>query len=230
MRASKDEQIAGVPAADLRRVFRTMRGQIFVGVDELRAAVGEGLCLTAAQRKALVAQLITDGYIERSRNAYELSEQGLRLAAASTGKPILRAQAEALLAAFIERARLINQGDSWDRVAKIELFGSMLDPSRETVNDIDLMVTLTPRYCTTDSQELLQALSLYQRARTRNASGGLSRLLSFPSDEVFKQLKAGKRAYQLLDVGDHDEIRARTTCTVVYEDHAEPIPLPESLR
>lgn len=59
MRASKDEQIAGVPAADLRRLFRTMRGQIFVGIDELRAAVGEGLGLTVAQRKALVAQLVT---------------------------------------------------------------------------------------------------------------------------------------------------------------------------
>lgn len=55
-------------------------------------------------------------------------------------------------------------------------------------------------------------------------------LLSFPSNEVLKQLKAGKRAYQLLDVHNHEEIRSRTTCTVVFEDHAEPLPLPDALR
>jgi hypothetical protein len=97
------------------------------------------------------------------------------------------------------------------------------------VNDIDLMVTLAPRYRTADSHEMLKALSLYQRARTGSGGGRLSRLLSFPSDEVFKQLKAGKRAYQLLDPSDHHEIRARTACVVVFEEHAEPILMPDTL-
>jgi len=230
MRASKDEQIAGVPATDLRWVLRTMRGQVYEGIDELRTAIGERLDLTRAQGKTVAAQLIAEGYIDRQDKYYQLSEQGLQLAAASTGKPIPRSQAEVLLTAFIERARVINQSDSWYRVAKIELFGSLLDPSRETVNDIDLMVTLEPRYHTADSNELLKALSLYQRARTGKEGGTLMQLLSFPTEELFKQLKAGKRAYQLLDPSDHDELRERTACTIVFEDHAELIPLPDSLR
>lgn len=231
MHVSKDDQIAGVPALDVRRAFRTMRGQVYAGIDELRAAVGAGLGLTVAQRKALVAHLIADGYLERQGKYYELSEQGLRLAAASTGRPIPRAQAEALLAALIDRARAINQGDSWKRVAQIELFGSLLDPGRMTVSDIDLLVTLAPRYRLEDSRELLASLSRYQRARTgKDSGGGLARLLAFPSAEVFTQLQAGKRAYHLLDAADQGHIRAGTACAVVFADPAEPIPLPEPLR
>ncbi len=91
----------------------------------------------------MAAQLIAEGYIERADLGYALSERGLRLAAASTGKPIPREKAEQLLAELLERARAINQGDSWYRVSQIELFGSLLDPTRETVNDIDLVNRLS---------------------------------------------------------------------------------------
>jgi hypothetical protein len=55
-------------------------------------------------------------------------------------------------------------------------------------------------------------------------------LLNFPADEVLRQLKAGKRAYQLLSEPEHADMRARTSCEVVFAEHAEPIALPEDLR
>ena len=52
------------------------------------------------------------------------------------------------------------------------------------------------------------------------------RLLSFPTEELFKQLKAGKRAYQLLDAASQNGLRARTICKVVFKDCADSLPLP----
>lgn len=230
MRVAKDEQIAGVPATDLRRAFRGMRDENYRRLDDLRAALGTSLGLTQIQAKATATQLIAEGYIEQGSLGYALSERGLRVAAASTGKPIPRATAEQLLAELLERARVINEGDSWYRVAQIELFGSMLDPGRETVNDIDLLVTLEPRYHTADGAEQLAAMGKYRQERTGKEGGSLMQLLSFPTEELFKQLKAGKRAYQLLDASSQDGLRTRTTCKIVFEDRAELLPLPAALR
>lgn len=226
MRIGHDQHIAGVSATDLRRVFRTMRDHTYRREQDLHAVLGASLELTPEQAAATAAQLIAEGYLERDELGYALAEQGLRLAAASTGKPIPRATAELLLNELIERARAINQSDSWYRVTQIELFGSLLDADRATVNDIDLLVTLTPRYRIADSPEVLHALSLYYQARTGKSGGGLARLLSFPREELFKLLKAGKRAYQLLDATNQEELRSRTTCTVVFAEHAEELPLP----
>lgn len=230
MRADKADQIAGVPATDLRRTFRAIRDENYRRLDELRAALSAGLELTRAQAKATAAQLIAEGYIEQGQLGYALSERGLRLAAASTGKPIPRAKAEQLLAELLDRAEAINLGDSWYRVVQIELFWSLLDPGRETVNDIDLMVTLEPRYHTSDGAEQLAAMGKYRQTRTGKEGGTLMQLLSFPTEELFKQLKAGKRAYQLLDAASQDGLRARTACKVIFENRAELLPLPSALR
>jgi len=230
MRVDKADHIAGVPATDLRRAFRAMRDENYRHLDDLRAALGAGLELTQAQAMTVAAQLIAEGYFDRGELGYALTERGLRLAASSTGKPIPRAKAEQLLVELLDRARVINQNDSWHRIGQIELFGSLLDPSRETVNDIDLLVTLEPRYETpADNNELIVLLNAYRRGRTGKDGGTLMQLLSFPSEELFKQLKAGKRAYQLLDAASQDELRSRTECKVIFEDRAEPLPLPKSL-
>jgi predicted nucleotidyltransferase len=231
MRVDKDDQIAGVPATDLRRAFRVMRDEHYRRLDELCAALSTGLGLTQAQAKATTAQLIAEGYFDRGELGYALMERGLRLAAASTGKPIPRAKAEQFLDELLERARAINQSDSWHRIAQIELFGSLLDPSRATVNDIDLLVTLELRYeIPADNNELITVLNAYRRGRTGKDGGTLMQLFSFPAEEVFKQLKAGKRVYQLLDAASQDKLRDRTACKIVFEDHADPLPLPAALR
>ncbi len=46
MRVEKDDQIAGVPATDLRRTFRAIRDETYRRLDELRGALGVGLRLT----------------------------------------------------------------------------------------------------------------------------------------------------------------------------------------
>jgi hypothetical protein len=60
MRVAKDEQIAGVPATDLRRAFRGMRDEMYRRLDDLRAAVGASLGLRQVQAKATAAQLIAE--------------------------------------------------------------------------------------------------------------------------------------------------------------------------
>lgn len=230
MRISKEEQIAGVPALDIRRVFRRMGTDLFLDINHVREVVGANLDIKENELNSLVDQLIEAGYIYLNREYYRLSDKAFRVAAASTGNPIPRAKADALVQELIERAKLVNDSDTWDRIERIEMFGSMLDLSHQTVNDIDLIVTLSDRYRLDASQDGLNALAHYIWLRTGSGGQDVSRLMLFPSEEVFKRLKNRKRAYHLLDHRNHDAMRSLTTCTVVFEDHADPIPLPDSMR
>lgn len=229
MRIEKGDVIAGVSAIDLRRAFRNVRHMGYSQVQGMRDALGDSLSLTQEQRKALVEQLSTEGYITHEHSKYRLSEKGLRLAAASTGKPIPRKQADALVEAFVARAQEINRSESWYRIAQIEIFGSMLDDTREVVNDIDLMVTLAERYIPTDD-DLVITIYRYYHKRTGKDNPSFKEALAFPYREVLRLLKGGKRAYSILSDTEHSSMRERTACKVIIVDHTEPVALPEDLR
>lgn len=228
MRIEKGDVIAGVSAIDLRRAFRNVRHMGYSQVQGMRDALGDPLGLTQKQRKALVEQLSSEGYITHEHSRYRLSEKGLRLAAAATGKPIPRKQAEELVEAFVTRAQEINRSESWYRVAQIEIFGSMLDDTREAVNDIDLMVTLTDRYVTTD--DIVTTIYRYYHKRTGKDNPSFKDALAFPYREVLRILKGGKRAYSIYTDTEHSSMRERTAFKVIFEDPAEPLVLPEDLR
>lgn len=74
---------------------------------------------------------------------------------------IKRETAERYVQDVIQRAREINQGAYAWRVEQIEVFGSYLT-DKPVLGDIDLMVTLVPRYADPDQHEQI----LLERQKT----------------------------------------------------------------
>jgi predicted nucleotidyltransferase len=233
MQITKDDQIAGVSAIAVRAAFRTMRGRSYATLTQLHAQLAEGLDCSLRQARDVAQALIADGYIQHNESGrlhvgYVLAPTGLRLASASTGKPIPRARAELLLAELIERARQINADDTWSRVTRIEVFGSYLDASRATIGDIDLMITLADRYHFADFDAEMKAHSTYVFTRSK---GGMSITaeLSYPLHEIYVRLRNRRRCYGLLSDDEHARMRQRTEVKVVFEDVAPPVAPPAAL-
>jgi hypothetical protein len=69
------------------------------------------------------------------------SPDGMQLAKAHTGSPISRAVAEALLEGFLDRVRTVNRDPHATHIIESALlYGSLADPGREEVTDVDLIV------------------------------------------------------------------------------------------
>jgi len=233
MQITKDDQVAGRSAIAVRAAFRAMRGHTYATRTELHHHLATGLGCSPHEAKDAAQALIDGGYIQHHgsggvRVGYGLAPAGLRLASASTGKPIPRARAEVLLAELMVRARQINADDTWSRVERIEVFGSYLDASRATIGDIDLMITLADRYHFADFDEQMKAHVAYVFTRS-TGDRGITAELSYPLHEVYVRLRNRRQCYGLLDASEHARMRQRTEVKVVFEDVEPSIAPPAAL-
>lgn len=74
---------------------------------------------------------------------YRTSTKGHALANASAAKPVSRATADKALASFLQRVEHVATDPmNLYVVDRVVLFGSMLDPTRERLSDVDLAVSL----------------------------------------------------------------------------------------
>ena len=104
---------------------------------------------------------------------------------------IIRAVAEAHLQRLLERATEINAEEKYVyRIAKLELFGSMLNPDMVTVGDIDVAYELEAKDTTRDGYR-----ALAEEAWLRAPEG--SQFWNWPEDEVLEQLRAGSEIISL---------------------------------
>ncbi len=104
---------------------------------------------------------------------------------------IEREVAEAVLQRLIERAGEINAEEKYAwRIVRLELFGSMLDPSAATVGDIDIAIEIEPK-----SKERGGYIALAKSAWKRAPKG--SQFWNWPEDEVLDHLLAGSDVISL---------------------------------
>jgi hypothetical protein len=170
MRVSKSDTICGVPAPAARQLMRAYFDQrpAEVACDVLgadRSAVRERLCAFE-----------TAGYIQRAGQDSGTGDEwwmttikGNALAQASFGNPISRATSTRLLAQVIERARAYNADPArLLTVARIEVFGSYLDPAIVRLGDLDLAVSTVRR--DTSGQRYVDQVLAYTRASGRHFS------------------------------------------------------------
>jgi hypothetical protein len=69
------------------------------------------------------------------------SPDGMQLAKAHVGSPMSRAAAEALLDGLLDRVRTVNRDPCATHVVEsVVLYGSLVDPDREEVTDVDSIV------------------------------------------------------------------------------------------
>ncbi|MEO6627477.1 MAG: hypothetical protein ABIP03_02800 [Aquihabitans sp.] len=222
------------------------RGQEILGVDavELRAFLRE-LDNTPATTAVLQARsgdlgdnlpgrLAVAGYIERTSEtaSYALhpsevdhhrhevwwtSVKGTQLSKARIGKPIPRAKAEQILAELIGRAVGINNDTEevyW--IDTIELFGSLADPSRATVGDVDVRVLALPRYAPREQQARESDLA-GRAADEGRAFRSIVDRLCFARQDLHSRLRNRSPRIDLqLDVREHLPLPEGTTTVEVY--------------
>jgi predicted nucleotidyltransferase len=93
--------------------------------------------------------------------------KGNALAQASFGNPVSRATATRLLPQVIERARAYNADPGrLLTVARIEVFGSYLDPAIDRLGDLDLAVSTLRRDA--DGQQYVDRVLAYTHASGRH--------------------------------------------------------------
>lgn len=147
MRITRDMEIAGVPALELRTFFKWAEGHLWCA-----ATVAARLNRSPEAARQITDQLVSEGYAEvayeRSHNSdvlYRATLKGGGLALANASKPIKRATADRLVRELLERVRGINANPRylfW--VDKVLAFGSYLTDA-EVLGDVDVAVELTPR-------------------------------------------------------------------------------------
>jgi len=141
MRIDPDALLVGHPILAVRDLLRR---RVF---DRKAAEAVLGVARTEAERA--IETLAAEDYICPSERfaspdgtMWQTTPKGSKLANASTLPPIPRAEAERIMAEFMERVRRVaGSDDHLAEVVEVVLFGSHLAGASE-VNDIDLIVRL----------------------------------------------------------------------------------------
>ncbi|MFB7878555.1 hypothetical protein ACFC06_25190 [Nocardia sp. NPDC056064] len=107
--------------------------------------------------------------------SYRPTSKGYALANASAAKPVHRATAEKALAGFLHRVEqaAADPMNLWV-VDRVVLFGSMLDPTRQRVSDVDLAVRLAKNeliFEAAGGYELSGSVFLAELNGTKHSSG-----------------------------------------------------------
>ncbi|MGW4370477.1 nucleotidyltransferase domain-containing protein [Nocardia takedensis] len=114
---------------------------------------------------------------------------------ASAAKPVHRATAEAALAKFLARVREVEADPmSLYVVERVILFGSMLDPDRDRVSDVDLAIGIVDntKVRTAAGERTADLVFLTEMSGRRHISGYMGEA------GVFKFLKNRSRVLSLL--------------------------------
>ncbi len=142
MRLDPNDTIGGQP---LKRIRELLRRMINASWSHPQIAEFFHIDLTSAQ--ALIDEMVTRQLLQECERRpddasrfYECGRRGPRLAAARLLKPITRAKAETIIAAFLQRVESINQRpELLERVREVRVFGSYLGESDE-LGDVDMAV------------------------------------------------------------------------------------------
>jgi predicted nucleotidyltransferase len=122
-------------------------------------------------------------------------------------KPITRARAEAIIAAFLQRVKSVNERpELLERVCEVRVFGSYLE-TRDDLGDVDIAVR-------TERKENLGKDWVRKSLRRADESGrtfsSFVDHISYGHTEVMRLLKAGNRYLSLHTMDDLESIGARS--------------------
>ena len=218
MRVSKNDTICGVPAPTARQLMRAYFDQRPTEV----ACEVLGADPHSARERLRAFQAA--GYIERTGQESGTDDdwwvttiKGNALAQASFGNPISRATATRLLAQVIERARAYNADPGrLLTVARIEVFGSYLDPATDRLGDLDLAISTVRRDA--DGQRYVEQVLDYTGASGRQFSSFTERLF-WPERELRMLLKNRSPA---ISITSEDISRITGRSQVVYTADNDP--------
>jgi hypothetical protein len=223
MRIDSSDELEGIPLPEIRAAFREVGLDGIISTDFFRRRFR----LSKARADRLIAslrrlKLLKPIPARRSGQAapgdWLLTDQGIRLRAATAAKPIRRTTADRLLSDLLERIEKLNgDGRFLGRVRKAVVFGSYIGDA-DQIGDIDVAVEIVRRE--PDFEKHTQANN--RRVAEEFAAGRrFSNILEqafWWQTEAFLFLRNRKRGLSLQDYGAIKEIVAAAPHRVVFED------------
>jgi hypothetical protein len=207
MRIDNNEQIAGLPALEVRRLLREI-GESHIDVGATAKVLGKS---KGNASKALAA-LIGSGLLVENNGKYTPTMSGRALAAATAAKPLLTKTAERIVNDVLARARLANEADAFAYcVELIAIFGSVAF-GKERPNDVDIACKLAPRW--DDDEELQLAHEDLRRASKRGRFANTLEWAYWPQMEVLRHMKNRSKS---LSIHSFDEaVKIDPNCKILY--------------
>lgn len=215
MRIDLREDIAGQPAAAIRRFLRRSHGDSWahsylmdrLGVD--KAAAGK-----------VITELAARGLVEPDASVggeyWKNTIRGNAFAGATAAKPLLRVSADLRLKEFLARVEEVRRNPYYlYRVQRVVLFGSYLT-AKDRINDIDLCVILAVKEKDKDKQDRLRTQRIEETLRRGKVFKSFLDRLTWPEAEVLKFLKAKSRSISLHTESDMPLTAGRSK--VIYRD------------
>jgi len=205
----KGVQIAGLPAITVRNVLRRAD---FVFDENF---VAERCKVSVRKAKEVLAELLSDGYIECSEGSrrlishkvgkkgprhwcvdYKLTAKGVRLAQASAVSRMPRMRADRIVADFMERVQEVNANPEYMyRIPTVVVYGSYVR-GEPTLGDVDVAVDLEAKCDSAHAREWSEKRVQAALARGRSFSS-FEDILGWPEAEVMLHLKARTRGLSL---------------------------------
>jgi len=197
MRITKEEVVAGHSAVQVRGFLRKFDSKFF-----MRSAVERVMKLDPKQAEKFINEMVALELIEPTtpfdnKAAFEVAEGGLRLANATSAKPIYRRTAERVLREFIDRVEAVNYSKEYAfRIRGAILFGSMLSCA-DRLGDVDVAIDLQPRIADPiQRRQLCDHRRHFAQEQGRTFATATSWAL-WPRNEVLLQLKGRSRSLSL---------------------------------
>jgi predicted nucleotidyltransferase len=218
LRIDANAAIAGQPIKRIRELLRRMGNAHWSHLQ-----IAEFFQIDPTQAIALIGEMVACGFLDDCERRpgeitrfYQCGPQGLRLASARLLKPITRAKAEAIIAAFLQRVESINaRPELLERVREVRVFGSYLE-ERDDLGDVDIAVR-------TERKEMSGKDWVRESRRRADESGrtfaNLIDRIAYGHTEVMRLLKAGNRYLSLHTKDDLEEIGTRSK--VLFKDNSD---------
>lgn len=204
--------IEGVSLVDIRSLFRDagLDGTVSVGL------VRERLKLSRSKSDRLLRELVRAGFLNREKDCWLLTKEGVRLRAATAARPLHRNTADRLLENLLARIQTLNADPRFlARVEKAIVFGSYVSNAGR-LGDIDIAIELARREPDYDKH----LAANYQRVIEEGAKGrrfsNMLDMLCWWQREAMLFLRNRKRSLSLHDYGSIREMVNSAPHTVLF--------------
>ncbi|MFC5402397.1 hypothetical protein [Cohnella soli] len=218
MRIAKDDQVAGYPAIKIRNYLRPIT-DIYIGAMGSVENVEDELGISNSDARALVKQLLAEGYIEiaHMNGLFKLTAKGKRFSLATARKPIKKKTADNLLSDFIKRVEHANsQGTFAYTIEKVIVFGSYLDDEVNRINDLDIAVDLVHKGNSVEDRLRIDQERIISAIKNKRIFSSSLEQLTWPYIEVVRHLKNGSRSISLHTTDDRIFAMPQTRSRTIY--------------
>lgn len=210
--------IAGQPAIKVRDFLRKAEDGLWNA-----SYAGDYFKISRNDAQALIDELAEKELITQNRirndEYWTVTQDGIRFALATATKAILRPNAEKILQAFLERVEQVNKDDYFlYRVTQVAIFGSYLNVQADRINDIDLLVQITPKIRDAEKHWQMSSGQIVEAEKRGRRFSNLTDRLGWAENEVWMLLKSRSRTLSLHPFELHKEFIKDVSHKIIFSN------------